>query len=112
MAGLTCAPASHRWGPRPKYGYGFGDFNFRGRRMVGHTGGAPGINAARQMLWDDGYTIIVMSHYDRGASPLADGIRDMIIGPARLDRDFCRTTASSMESRLRKRPSSGREFSP
>jgi CubicO group peptidase (beta-lactamase class C family) len=67
-------------GPNGKYAYGFGDFNFGGHRMVGHNGGAPGINSELQIFWDDGYTIIVMANYDRAASPLANWIRGSIFG--------------------------------
>ncbi len=70
-------------GPNAKYAYGFGDLNYAGHRMVGHNGGAPGINSELQMFWDEGYTIIVMANYDRGATPVANNIRTMIFGAAR-----------------------------
>ncbi len=45
-----------------KYAYGFGDRQVNGRRVVGHNGGAPGMNADLSILWDDGYTIAVLAN--------------------------------------------------
>jgi CubicO group peptidase (beta-lactamase class C family) len=47
-----------------KYGYGFGDFEMDGHHVIGHTGGAPGMNAALDMHWDTGYTVVVLSNMD------------------------------------------------
>jgi hypothetical protein len=47
-----------------KYGYGFGDFEMSGHHVIGHTGGAPGMNAALDMHWDTGYTVVVLSNMD------------------------------------------------
>jgi CubicO group peptidase (beta-lactamase class C family) len=58
-------------GPDEKYGYLFGDRVVNGHRIVGHSGGAPGINANLGIYVDLGYTVAVMSNYDNGANPVA-----------------------------------------
>jgi CubicO group peptidase (beta-lactamase class C family) len=52
--------------PFGKYGYGFEDLIENGRRAIGHSGGAPGINALFRILGDDDYTVIILSNYDNG----------------------------------------------
>jgi len=50
------------------YAYGFFDEMINGHRVVGHSGGAPGINSRFQMYMDLGYTIVVLSNYDPPAA--------------------------------------------
>jgi hypothetical protein len=38
--------------------------------VVGHTGGAPGINAALQIDTERGWTVIVLSNYGQAAIPV------------------------------------------
>jgi CubicO group peptidase (beta-lactamase class C family) len=47
-----------------KYAYGFGEKMVDGKRVVGHNGGAPGMNGALDMHWDTGYTVVVLSNRD------------------------------------------------
>ena len=61
-----------------KYAYGFGDRNVRGHRIVGHSGGFPGINSNLDIYWDDGYVVAVMSNVDMGAMPVAEKARELI----------------------------------
>ena len=49
-------------GPRSKYGYGFEESREDGSRVVGHGGGAPGMNGDLRIFWDAGYTVIVLSN--------------------------------------------------
>ena len=49
-------------GPRSKYGYGFEESRENGSRVVGHGGGAPGMNGDLRIFWDAGYTVIVLSN--------------------------------------------------
>ncbi len=51
-----------------EYGYGFGFWDEG--RVVGHTGGAPGISAALQIDMNNGWTVVVLSNYGRGAMPV------------------------------------------
>jgi len=65
-------------GPDMKYAYLFGDRIENGHRIVGHNGGAPGINANLDMYWDSGYTVAVMSNYDMGSEPVSRKLRKML----------------------------------
>jgi CubicO group peptidase (beta-lactamase class C family) len=47
-----------------KYAYGFEESHVDGRRIVGHGGGAPGMNANLDMYWDSGYTVVVLCNLD------------------------------------------------
>jgi CubicO group peptidase (beta-lactamase class C family) len=51
----------------PDYGYGFGVQERGGERVVGHSGGFPGINSDLLIYTDSGYTIGVMSNRSGGA---------------------------------------------
>jgi len=70
-----------------KYAYGFVDERvnefFDGRvkqkRITGHKGGIPGINAQLDMYLDDGYTVVVLSNYDPPAGQrVAAKLRELI----------------------------------
>ena len=50
--------------PDEEYGYGFSVKTIDGHRIIGHGGGAPGINADFSVYLDSGYTVIVLSNYD------------------------------------------------
>lgn len=47
-----------------KYAYGFGEKVVDGKRMIGHNGGAPGMNAELDMHIDTGYTVVVLANCD------------------------------------------------
>lgn len=47
-----------------KYAYGFGEKIVDGNRIVGHNGGAPGMNAELDMHFDTGYTVVVLANRD------------------------------------------------
>ncbi|HJT55625.1 MAG TPA: serine hydrolase domain-containing protein [Ktedonobacteraceae bacterium] len=51
-----------------RYAYGFFEETIKGHRIVGHSGGAPGINSRFQMYLDLGYTVVVLSNYDPPAA--------------------------------------------
>jgi len=61
------------------YAYLFGDADHDGVRIIGHGGGAPGINSELAMLVDLGYTIAVMSNYDMGATPVVRKIEELLL---------------------------------
>lgn len=48
----------------PKYAYGFEDFTLNGKRVIGHSGGAPGMNAILRMAPESGYIVAVLSNWD------------------------------------------------
>ncbi|MCP4570153.1 MAG: beta-lactamase family protein [FCB group bacterium] len=66
--------------PKHRYAYLFGDENRNGHRIIGHNGGAPGINAVLSIYLDLGYTVAVMSNYDHAAGLIANKIDRLIIG--------------------------------
>jgi CubicO group peptidase (beta-lactamase class C family) len=82
-------------GPVPFYASGWFTKMINDRRAVGHGGGAPGVNAEFRRYLDDNYTVIVLSNYDMGATPLTDEIEKLLFGlpytvPTQADADFTR----------------------
>ncbi|MBT8484526.1 MAG: beta-lactamase family protein, partial [Phycisphaerae bacterium] len=75
----SAARLEELWTPRPEahspdYGYGFGVETGPQGRVVGHGGGFPGLNGQLDMFLDTGWTVAVLSNYDRGAQPVAGKI--------------------------------------
>jgi len=64
--------------PGTMYAYLFQDRLVNGQRIVGHGGGAPGINAALDMYLDSGYTVAVMANYDGAASTVARKVEELL----------------------------------
>jgi CubicO group peptidase (beta-lactamase class C family) len=60
----------------PEYGYGF--VVEAGGRIVGHSGGFPGINSQLDIYVGDDYTMAVMSNYGGGAQPIIDKARSLL----------------------------------
>ena len=66
---ITTGKASPpRFPANAKYAYGFSDRNSGGDRIVGHNGGAPGMNAQLDIHWNSGYTVVVLSNLDPPAA--------------------------------------------
>ena len=64
----------------PRYGYGFNEWHVLGHRIVGHGGGAPGVNTMLQIYPDLGYCVIVLSNYDPpAAEDVAAKARDLLL---------------------------------
>ena len=61
------------------YGYGFELAKIDGRRVIGHTGGDLGVSSALEWFPDSGYTVVVLSNYDRGGIITIDKLQEMII---------------------------------
>lgn len=68
VATVTTGKVDTKFAPGLKYGYGFMEETVAGKRLYGHGGGAPGINAELIMIGDDEYTVIVMGNYDPPAA--------------------------------------------
>jgi CubicO group peptidase (beta-lactamase class C family) len=51
-----------------KYAYGFEEHFVAGHRVVGHSGGAPGMNGELDIRMDDGYTVVVLANLDPPAA--------------------------------------------
>lgn len=60
------------------YGYGFRIAEGPSGKVVGHSGGFPGINGALDIYLDKDYIVAVLSNYDNGASPVAQKISQLI----------------------------------
>lgn len=54
--------------PSVRYAYGFFDRVVGGRRWVGHSGGAPGMNGELAFEPDGGYVVVVLSNLDPPAA--------------------------------------------
>lgn len=62
-----------------KYAYGFEDHQTVGHRIVGHGGGAPGMNSQLDIYLDDGYTVVVLANLDPpAAQKVASYIRERL----------------------------------
>jgi CubicO group peptidase (beta-lactamase class C family) len=65
----------------PDYGYGFGID--AGGRIVGHSGGFPGISAQLDIYLADGYTMAVLANYGGAAQPVIEKARTLILAGRR-----------------------------
>ncbi len=64
--------------PEVKYGYGFGELYKNNIRIIGHTGGAPGVDGQIEIYPDLGYTVVVLANYDRTTMPIMRFIQDIL----------------------------------
>ena len=60
------------------YGYGFRVADGAAGKVVGHGGGFSGINSNLDIYLDSGYIVAVMSNIDRGASPVAAKMLELL----------------------------------
>ncbi|WP_316752876.1 serine hydrolase domain-containing protein [Pedobacter gandavensis] len=60
------------------YGYGFQLSGSAAKQVVGHAGGAPGVNAVTYIFPDSEYVIVVLSNYDRGATELGEYLLNQV----------------------------------
>jgi D-alanyl-D-alanine carboxypeptidase len=65
-----------------QYAYGFLDMTVGGQRVVGHSGGAPGVCAFLEIYLDSGYTVIVLSNTDLGCLPVLEFLREHPFAPS------------------------------
>ena len=61
----------------PDYGFGFGISE--DGRIVGHSGGFPGINSQLDIYLVDGYTVAVMANYGGAAQPVIEKSRTLLL---------------------------------
>ena len=64
--------------PDERYGYGFIEQRVNGVRIVGHGGGAPGINAGLDIYPDLGYGVAVLANVDFGAEVAKRRARELL----------------------------------
>ena len=60
----------------PQYGYGFGVDP--ATKIVGHSGGFPGISSNLDIFKGSGYVAVVMSNYGGGSQPVVEKIRSVV----------------------------------
>lgn len=56
--------------PDARYAYGFEEMPIAGQRTIGHSGGAPGMNAILRIVPETGLTVAVLSNFDPPAAQL------------------------------------------
>lgn len=61
------------------YGYGFELESVDGQRVIGHGGGDLGISSGVRWYPDKGYTLAILSNYDRGGIVAIDKLQDIIV---------------------------------
>jgi len=67
--------------PGKKYAYLFEEQYINGHRVIGHGGGAAGVNSQLCMYMDLGYTVVVMSNYDPpAAGNVANKLAELLTG--------------------------------
>jgi CubicO group peptidase (beta-lactamase class C family) len=74
----TLTTGKVQMGPESMYAYLFQDRTENGHRIVGHGGGAPGINANLDMYLESGYTVAVMANYDGAAGTVSRKIEELL----------------------------------
>ena len=75
---LTGKVETHRPGAPTKYAYGFEEETVNGMRILGHGGGAPGIEAQFRMYPKLGDTVIVLANEEAAAMPVYERINEML----------------------------------
>jgi len=64
--------------PGVRYAYGFVDDRAGAERIVGHSGGAPGINGNLDMFWDSDLTVVVLANVDGTAQLIQRKTRGLL----------------------------------
>ncbi len=64
--------------PDLKYGFGFGELYKNNCRIIGHNGGAPGVEGQVDIYPDLGYIVVVLSNYDRATRSIVQRIQETI----------------------------------
>jgi hypothetical protein len=62
----------------PGYALGFQVFHANRPRVVGHTGGFPGISAVLRMDLDNGDTAAVLANLDGASAPVEEALTDLL----------------------------------
>ncbi|MEP6622371.1 MAG: serine hydrolase domain-containing protein [bacterium] len=64
--------------PDSRYGLGFIATRYNGVRIVGHSGGWPGVTNRVDMYPDDGVTVVILNNVDSEPTPLAYKLREWL----------------------------------
>jgi CubicO group peptidase (beta-lactamase class C family) len=62
----------------PRYAFGFQVDQVNQTKLVGHSGGFPGINSVLTIDLENGYVVAVMSNSDNGASALEQKLKQLL----------------------------------
>ena len=78
---------------RPTYACGWEIKDYYGHKIIGHSGGANGLEAYFYRFIDDGFTIITLSNYDGGNGQVCSNIEAILFGqdyllPTKVDANF------------------------
>ncbi len=73
---LTERTAGHR--PGEQYAYGFITRTTGDERVVGHSGGFPGVDAQVDMYLDGGWTVVVLANYEGVGEPVARRMQTLL----------------------------------
>jgi len=68
------------FGPITGYGYGFMIYTDKGENVAGHGGDCPGYSSDLNMMFDKGYTIIILSNYQGLSRGLSVRLMDLVNG--------------------------------
>jgi len=74
------------------YAYGIQDYSENNHRIIGHGGGFPGISSNLAIYKDLGYTVVVMSNFDRGSIEVENFIKTQLVGKTQSMKNFELTT--------------------
>ena len=66
--------------PGVRYGFGMEERILNGVRIVGHSGGGPGIQGILEMYPDLGYVVAILANYDNAMSPVNAHLRIALTG--------------------------------
>ncbi|HKV11348.1 MAG TPA: serine hydrolase domain-containing protein, partial [Thermoanaerobaculia bacterium] len=76
LTGKVPMPAN--LGMSGRYGYGFGEEKAGGHRVVGHSGGFPGVRGQLDIGLDDGTTLVILSNVDARIPEVRGKIRKLL----------------------------------
>jgi CubicO group peptidase (beta-lactamase class C family) len=62
----------------PDYAFGFQIFNAGKPRVIGHTGGFPGISSVLWIDLDEGYTLAALANMDGGSMAIQENVRKLL----------------------------------
>jgi CubicO group peptidase (beta-lactamase class C family) len=66
--------------PGITYAYGWQNVTINGHRIVGHSGGAPGVSAQFDLYLDLGHTAVILANYDALIAPrIANILRERLV---------------------------------
>ena len=62
----------------PNYAYGFQVFHAEKPKVIGHTGGFPGISSVLWIDLDEGYTLAALANMDGGSMAIQENVRELL----------------------------------